>query len=274
MATSTVTTGLTRTRRRRPGWRGLLWHAWLPVALVAISLSVSERSTSFYFPPLSDILVRTWQRWIVDGGLYIDFLPSLVRLLIGFCLALLIGVAIGTLLGLIRPAEVASRPLTEAARAIPGAALLPIAMMFFSTGEAMKITMIAFISIWPIILNTIDGVRSIDPALRSAMASYQIKPLDRFFNGYLMQALPQVFAGARIGLAISVAVMVVVEMFGTPGGIGHFIRAAQQSFRVVDMWTGLIVLGIFGYVLNTLFRAIEQRVLRWHFRMVAHNQGN
>jgi len=126
---------------------------------------------------------------------------------------------------------------------------------------------------WPILLNTIEGVRSIDPTLRSVMATFRITRRDRFQHVFLPQAMPQVFAGARIGLAISIAVMVVVEMFGTPGGIGYFIRHAQQTFRVVDMWTGLVILGIFGYLLNILFRILERRVLHWYHAMIAQAQG-
>jgi ABC-type nitrate/sulfonate/bicarbonate transport system permease component len=261
---------------KTPGKRILvevLWFAWLPVlALVAVWV-LSGLSTSFYFPPASTVLEQTWTVWFVDGGIVTDLWPSFLRLLFGFLIAVVIGVALGVLLGLVRPLESAVRPLTDAARAIPGAALMPIAMMFFGLGQEMKLAMIAFISMWPIFLNTLEGVRSVDPTLRNVMSTFRISKWDRFAHVFLPQAAPQVFAGARIGLAISIAVMIVVEMFGTPGGIGYFIRHAQQTFRIVDMWTGLVILGIFGYLINVLYRMFEKRVLHWYHAMIAQTQG-
>ena len=272
MALQTPQAVTPRRSRRRPMWQSLLWQAWLPVLVLAIVWVVSAQSTSFYFPAAEDVFRKTSQVWFPDA-LVTELLPSLARLSLGFGIAVVLGVLLGVLLGLARPAEVAVRPLTETARAIPGVALLPIAMMFFGTGESMKLVMIVFIAMWPIVLNTIEGVRSVDPALRSVMASFRITPMDRFRSVYLPAAMPQIFSGARISLAIAVAVLVAVEMYGTPGGIGYFIRNAQQTFRIVDMWTGLVILGLFGYLLNVVFRLLEGRVLRWHKRMVKHVQG-
>lgn len=267
---------MSMSEQRTAARRGIVsfgWHIWVPVVLVVVILVVSAFSTSRFFPPLSEVVSDTWQVWIVHRGWYDDLLPSLVRLLVGLAIALVVGVALGTLFGLLPRLEVAFRPLTEAFRAVPGAALLPIAMSFFGTGGAMKLSLIAFASMWPIMLNTTEGVRALDPTLRKVMATFHIRARDRFFSVYLPSIAPQVFAGLRVALAIGVAVMVVVEMFGTPGGIGYYIRDAQQNFQTVGMWTGIIVLGIFGYVLNVLFRAAERRVLGWHHRMVAHMQG-
>jgi len=252
---------------------GLLWQAWLPLAAAVAIWFWSSGSQSYFFPPLSRVLEETWRIWFAGGGILRDIVPSFVRLITGFALALVLGVALGTILGINRTLEVAMRPVTEALRAIPGAALLPIAMMFLASGETMKLSMIAFISTWPILLNTIEGVRSVDPTLRLVMASFRLSPWYRFRYVFLPAAAPQIMAGARISFAVSVAVMVIVEMFGTPGGMGYFIRHAQQTFQVVPMWTGILMLGLFGYALNVLFRLIERRVLRWHYAMAAHSEG-
>jgi ABC-type nitrate/sulfonate/bicarbonate transport system permease component len=253
--------------------RDLSWHLWLPVALVAAWLLVSSQLHSTYFPPLTAILAETWDVWVGANGLLVNLWPSFLRLMVGFILAMVAGVFLGTLFGLMPRLETAFRPLTEAFRAVPGAALLPIALMFFGTGEGMKIFLIAFASMWPIMLNTIEGVRSIHPTLGLMVRTFRVKPLDRFTHVYLPAAAPQVFAGSRIALGIGVAVMVVVEMFGTPGGVGYYIRHSQANFQVLEMWTGMVVLGIFGYALNALFRTAEKRILNWHHSMVAHTQG-
>lgn len=250
-----------------------LWFAWLPVLAFVALWVASGLSDSFYFPPFGEVLVQTWEVWFVGGGLQTDLLPSFVRLMIGFLTAVVLGVGFGVLLGIVRPLEVALRPLIDAARSVPGAALLPVAMMFFGLGQEMKLAMIAFISMWPILLNTMEGVRALDPTLNNVIRSFKLSRWDRLTQVFLPQAAPQVFAGARISLEISIAVMIVVEMFGTPGGIGYFIRHAQQTFRIDDMWTGLVILGIFGYVINVLYRLFEKRVLRWYHAMVIQIQG-
>lgn len=253
--------------------KSILVKLWLPVGLLAAWWFASAQSTSSYFPPLQVILAKTWDIWIMAGGVFIDLWPSLVRVTIGFLIALVVGVALGTLLGLSQTADKAFRPLTEAFRAVPGAALLPIALTFFGPGETMKIFLIALASMWPIMLNTIEGVRALHPTMGKVMATFHLSPFDRFTRVFLPAAAPQVFSGARIAVAISVTVMVATEMFGTPGGIGYYIRNSQEFFRIQEMWTGMIILGVFGYLLNYLFHMLEKRVLNWHHMMVAHTQG-
>lgn len=151
--------------------------------------------------------------------------------------------------------------------------MLPLTLMFFGTGDTMKVFLIALASTWPIMLNTIAGVRALHPTMGKVMSTFHLSRFDRFTKVFLPAAAPQVFAGARIAIAISVTVMVVAEMFGTPGGVGYFIRSSQESFKVLEMWTGLVILGLFGYVVNFLFHRLEQRILKWHHMMVAHTQG-
>lgn len=259
-------------RGTRPFGR-VLWQLWLPLLVLVVAWFATSGSTSFYFPPASRVAQTTAHTWFW-AGVQEEMVPSLLRLLAGYGLAVVLGILLGVALGVFRQVEHATRPVVEIIRAVPGVALLPIAMMFFGAGEAMKITMIAFISLWPILLNTVEGVRSIDPVLLSVMRVFRFPQRERFRFVYLPAALPQVFAGARISLAIAVAVMVAVEMFGTPGGLGYFIRDAQQTFRIADMWSGLLVLGVFGYLLNITFRLIEHRVLRWHHRRITHLKGS
>lgn len=246
---------------------------WLPVGLITLWWIISGIYNSNYFPSLQDILTRTWEIWFLAGGVIVDLWPSFLRVTFGFLIALVVGVGLGTVFGLIPVIERAFRPLIEAFRAVPGAAMLPIALTFFGPGETMKIFLIALASTWPIMLNTIEGVRAINPTMSKVMATFHLSGFDRFTKVFLPAAAPQVFAGARIAVAISVTVMVVAEMFGTPGGVGYYIRNAQASFQIEEMWTGMIILGLFGYLLNVLFRMFEKRVLNWHHMMVAHTQG-
>lgn len=244
-------------------FKNLIWELWLPFVLVLIWLVASANSTNFYFPPLSEILTRTGELWFFTG-IVDNLLPSLGRIIAGFLLALVVGVTGGAILGLMPKFEAAIRPLLELLRSTPGVALLPIAVIFLGIGDGMKIFMIALASMWPILLNTIDGVRSVEPVLLAAGRSYRIPLKDRILYMYMPNAAPQIFSGARLSIAIAAVVMVVTEMIGTPGGIGYFILDSQRTFGMLNMWTGIVMLGLLGYGLNFVFRLVEARVLSWH----------
>jgi ABC-type nitrate/sulfonate/bicarbonate transport system permease component len=235
---------------------------WLPVALLALWWILSRDSTSVYYPPLSAILDSFRQDWVSSEGIH-NLRPSLTVLGAGFALAVVVGVAVGAVLGLSRTVERATRPLLELLRAVPGVALLPVFIVLIGIGLDMKITLVASGAVWPVLLNTIDGVRSTEPLLIDMARSYGMSPRRRLRSIVLPSAAPQIFAGARTALAISVIIMVVSETVGSQG-IGYFLLAAQRSFLISDMWGTIIALGILGYLLNLLFRLTEAVVLRWH----------
>ena len=158
--------------------KSFAWEIWLPIVLIIAWLVLSAGSKSFYFPALSSILQKTRDVWFFNG-IVENLLPSLVRILAGFGLGLLVGVVAGTMLGLLPRIEGAIRPLLEFLRSTPGVALLPIAVIFLGIGDGMKIFMIALASMWPILLNTIDGVRSVEPVLLDVARSYRLTLADR-----------------------------------------------------------------------------------------------
>lgn len=243
--------------------KNLAWELWLPILLVILWLALSAGSTSFYFPPLNKILVEFVDVWFFDG-IVNDLLPSLGRILLGFGLALVVGVVGGVLLGLLRGVEEALRPVLELLRSTPGVAILPIATLFLGIGQEMKVFMIVLACTWPILLNTIDGVRSVEPVLLQVAKSYRLTLWQRIRFIYIPNASPQIFAGGRVALAIATVVMVVTEMIGSPGGVGYFVLNTQRNFDLLGMWTGIIMLGLLGYFLNLAFRLAENRILRWH----------
>jgi ABC-type nitrate/sulfonate/bicarbonate transport system permease component len=250
---------------RRRAWLGTVaLELWLPIVLVVIWWFASSVSTSVYFPPLSSILNSFIRDWVDADGLARNLLPSLQLLALGYSLALVSGIVVGTLLGLVAPLERASRPLLETLRAIPGVTLLPIFIVLFGIDVQMKVLLIAFGSFWPVLLNTIDGVRGIEPLLLDVSRVFRYGRARRLATIILPGASPQIFAGARTALAISLIIMVVSETVGGDGGIGYFLLAAQRNFAISSMWGAILALGILGYLLNIVFRIIERLVLRWH----------
>lgn len=252
--------------------RRMVMELWLPLLLAAIWLFASADSINFYYPPLSEILGEFADIWFFDG-IRDQVWPSLQRLAVGYGSAVVLGVGLGVLLGLVGWLESALRPIVEFLRATPGVAILPVMMLVFGLGTAMKIGIIALVATWPVLLNTIDGVRSVEPVLHQVAASHRLRWRERIRCIVLPAAAPQIFAGARTALAISVVAMVMAEMVGAPGGIGHFVLDAQRGFNTTAMWSGIIALGVFGYLLNKLFALVENRVLAWHKGMTAHDHG-
>jgi ABC-type nitrate/sulfonate/bicarbonate transport system permease component len=173
-------------------------------------------------------------------------------------------VAIGTALGTSRTLRRAVSPIVEFLRSIPPPALLPFAIVVIGVGDDMKIFIIAFVCIWPVLLNTIDGINGSDPTLRDIARVYGVSGRDRLLRMTLPAASPQIFAGMRLSLSLAVILMVISEMVASTNGIGFFVLQSQRSFAIPEMWSGILLLGILGYLLNLIFVIVERRVLAWH----------
>jgi ABC-type nitrate/sulfonate/bicarbonate transport system permease component len=248
---------------RRTRWLGLGLEVTVPLLALVLWGLLSANSDTYYFPPLTDILSTFADTWVFErvGS---DVVPSLVRMGLGFAIAVVVAVAAGLLLGLSRRARLAAAPIVEFLRAIPPPALLPFAILVIGVGNSMKVFIIAFVCIWPILLNTVDGVRGIDPTLDDTTRVYGISSRDRLWRVMLPAASPQIFAGMRTSLSLALILMVISEMVASTNGIGYFVLQSQRTFAIPEMWSGILLLGILGYVLNGGFMLIERRLLRWH----------
>jgi ABC-type nitrate/sulfonate/bicarbonate transport system permease component len=235
----------------------------VPLLLLVLWGLLSANSDTYYFPPLTDILQTFMDTWVFER-VRSDVVPSLTRLALGYGIACLVAVAAGLALGLSRPLRRATDPIVQFLRAIPPPALLPFGILVLGVGNGMKVFIIAFVCLWPVLLNTIDGVAGVDPTLRETARVYDIGPVDRVLRVTLPAAAPQIFAGMRTALSLALILMVISEMVASTNGIGYFVLQAQRSFAIPEMWSGILLLGILGYVLNAVFLLVERRVLRWH----------
>jgi ABC-type nitrate/sulfonate/bicarbonate transport system permease component len=235
----------------------------VPVVLLVLWGVLSAGSNTYYFPPLTDIFTAFKDNWLFSkvGS---DVVPSLERMFAGLAIAIVVGVCAGLLLGLSRRARLAAAPILEFLRAIPPPALLPFAILVVGVGDGMKIFIIALVCLWPILLNTIDGVTGVDPTLRETTHVYRIPPGERMWRVMLPAASPQIFAGLRTSLSLALILMVISEMVASTNGIGYFVLQSQRTFAIPEMWSGIFLLGILGYTFNAGLVLIERRVLRWH----------
>ncbi|MFV0319217.1 MAG: ABC transporter permease [Microbacterium sp.] len=235
----------------------------LPIAVVVTWWFTSANSTSFYFPPLETILTRFRELWIFDL-VPVHVAPSLASIGLGLLASIVIGVTAGVILGLSPFISETVSPVLQFLRYLPAVALLPLAIQLIGIGIEMRVTIIVLGAVWPILLNTMDGVRAIHPAVVDVARSTRISPVDWIFRIVLPAASPQIFAGIRASLAVAVVLMVASELLGSSSGMGYFILESQRQFSLPEMWSGMILLGIIGYLLNVLFGLIEHRVLAWH----------
>ncbi|MFW6204257.1 MAG: ABC transporter permease [Actinomycetota bacterium] len=235
----------------------------VPVAVVVIWWVWSAAAGNFYFPPLEDILTTFADTWLFER-VASDVAPSLARLGAGFGIAVAVSIPVGTVLGLSTVARRVSEPIVEFVRAIPPPALLPFAILVLGVGDVMKVFIIAVVGLWPILLNTIDGVRGVDHTMLETARVYQVGGMQRLLRVIWPAALPQVFAGMRTALSLALILMVISEMVASTSGIGFFILQSQRSFNIPEMWSGILLLGVLGYVLNAGFALVERWVLKWH----------
>lgn len=244
----------------------------LPIIILTIWWFASANSTDFYQPPLSRIVEVFPETWFGDR-LTDDILPSLARLLAGYFLALVAGVALGVLIGSSRVVRGLLEPVLEFLRAIPPPVLIPILFLFAGIGDTMKILVIVSGCIWPILLNTVEGVRSVDEVLVDTCRSYRIGGALRLRSFILRSASPQIMTGARQALSIGIILMVISEMKAASEGLGFVIVEFQRGFQIPEMWSGVIVLGLIGVLLSLIFRLVERRVLVWYHGVRAAERG-
>ncbi|MFC6355984.1 ABC transporter permease [Luethyella okanaganae] len=247
--------------------RSFFLRAWLPLAIVLLWWFTSQANPSLYYPPLSEIVEEIVGQWIFGPRLTKDLLPTLANFAIGLVIALVVGTVLGVILGRSPVLRAFLAPIINFLRSLPSPALIPIVLVLFGLGNSMSIALIAVGAVWPTLLNTIDGVRSVDTQVRDMARSYRLSPWQNILKVVLPAAGPQIVAGYRISLQISIILIVVSEMVGATRGLGYFVLESQQLFRVPQTWAGTIMLGLLGYALTSIFVIVERRVLRWQITM-------
>ena len=215
------------------------------------------------WPPVTRILVA-WYENIIDGTLIVNLLATLWRQMLGYWLAVVLGVSLGLAVGYYRFAYNLLEPLIEVFRPIPGPAYLPVLVLFVGIGNEMKVTLVLVASLFPILLNTYGGVRSIDPVQFDTARTLGLTTLQTLREVVLPAASPQILTGMRISLAISLILAILSEMIVSNDGLGYFTLLAERTFKVLDMYAGIFTLAMFGYALNRLFLLGEAKIIRWH----------
>lgn len=230
----------------------LLWEA-------APRLGLVDR---IFLPPFSEV-ARTWVNLATSGQLEQHLGASLGRSLAGLLIAAVIAVPLGLAIGWYRRVREVLNPLLELFRNTAALALLPVFVLLLGLGETSKIALIVFACTWPILLNTINGVRTTDPLLTKSARSLGFGPAQLFTKVVLPGAVPTIFTGIRLAAANSILVLVAAEMVGAKAGLGYLITTSQYNFQVPQMYAGILTISLLGLAFNQALSAAERRLSRW-----------
>jgi ABC-type nitrate/sulfonate/bicarbonate transport system permease component len=240
-----------------------LYAVGLPLILLVVWGVGATIAPAKFFPSPQTIAVAFANTWI--GPAFVqDVLPSLARLAAAIAVAVVIGVVLGTLIGLTKWLRELLEPLLEFFRAIPPPVLIPVFVAFLGVTDSMQIIVIAFGAIWPVLLNTVEGVRATDAVMVETARSYSLTPWQRLSQLVLPAASPRIMAGVRQTLSVALIMMVISELFYSSSGLGYRIKYFQQNYLIADMWSGIVLLGLIGVLLAVIFGFAERRVLRWY----------
>lgn len=239
------------------------------IALVLALLALWEASArlgwveSRNWPPFTQVLLALWDG--LRSGELLRLVASTVGfMLVGYAAGSAAGIALGLLLGLSPLAQRFASPLVETLRPIPIAAVVPPLILFLGVGDALKIFTVAFSTFFPVLLNTIAGVRDGSEVLRQTARTLRLSRAATLRKIVLPGALPAIFAGLRTSLGIALVVVIVAEMVAGASGVGHFIVQSQYAMQPAPMYAAVACLSLVGYALNRLVLVLERSALPWH----------
>jgi ABC-type nitrate/sulfonate/bicarbonate transport system permease component len=249
-----------------------IWRWVVLVVGVALWQLWATGRKSPFFPAPSAIVARMYHVWFSGPPSHLwltsnatgNILPSLGRTLAGLAIATIIGVPLGIAIGRSRAISGYLEPLLQFGRAVPVVTMAPVFLALFKIGTQMEVATIAFGTVWPILLNTIDGASSVDPMQIETARAFRLSRGQRLARLIIPSAMPKIFTGFRLSLSLALILMVFSELVGSSNGIGYEMLNAQNAFDLTLLWCTIVLLGILGYLLNALLNGVERLLLSWH----------
>jgi ABC-type nitrate/sulfonate/bicarbonate transport system permease component len=246
----------------RIGW--LLASIGVGLLFIALWYFIAKaRLVSPVFLPGPD---RVWDALVyglTEGDLLNKTVRTVERMIYGWLLASLIGVVLGAMIGVSETARAYMEPTLEFLRPLPASAMMPVAIVLLGLSDSMVLAVIAFGALWPMLLATVHGFAAVEPRLYQVSRALGLSRTSVIWKIALPSAMPDILAGMRIGLTIALILAVVGEMLASRPGLGQAILLAARSFQSADLYAGVVLLGLIGYVSGTLLSMTEQRLLRW-----------
>ncbi|AJY76534.1 ABC transporter permease [Paenibacillus beijingensis] len=215
-----------------------------------------------FLPPLTEVLSAWWQL-VVSGDFADHAKASLGRSFGGFFLALLVSIPLGLAIGWWKPVAQYLNPLLELFRNTAALAILPVFILILGLGETSKIAIVFYACAFPLLLNTISGVRNVDPLLIKSARSMGLSSVSLFRKVILPASVPTIFVGIRQAGASSILVLVAAEMVGAKSGLGYLIQYTQFSFQIPEMYAGIVSISVIGLIINYALVYLEKKLTAW-----------
>jgi NitT/TauT family transport system permease protein len=215
------------------------------------------------FLPTFSETIKTLIGLFVSGKIFVHIGVSLARALAGFFLAVIFAIPLGFLMGWYNRFEKYTDLFMQTLRNTSTFALFPIFLLLFGLGEASKVAIIFYAATWQLLINTISGVKNIDPLYIKAAKSMGATDSQLFGKVILPATLPSIVSGARLGIKIAFMTVIAAEMIGAKSGLGFFIQNAQYNFMIPEMYAGVLVLAVIGVVLNYILVWLEKKATSW-----------
>ena len=252
--------------RRQARWR---LRSWLPALIVLCTLTVWEWSVhsgrlSALFFPAPSVVVMTIVRLLRSGELVTHTRATLLRVVFGLVLGGVPGLLVGLAMGWWRPLRDALDPLVAAVHPLPKIAVLPLIMIIFGIGESSKVVAIAVGTFFPMLINSMAGVRQLSPIHFEVAENYGANPLQVLTRVVIPGSLPLVLVGARLAVNTALLFTIAVELVSAREGLGEMIWLAWQTLRTEDLYASLAVIGALGIVFNLLLQFLAKRLVPWH----------
>ncbi len=244
------------------------WHRALGVGLIVALLCGVEAAVRTgkvnpaLIPSPTTVARQIWE--ILSSGAFLEPLAATLRLLfIAYFAASVLAIFVGLLMGRSTAIYNLLEPLTEVLRPLPKPALLPPLILFLGLGDAMKIAVIGLAVFFPVLINTVQGVRGVDRVLVDTARTFGHGRAAILARVIFPASLPLILAGMRVSLALGLILVVIAEMLAGTGGLGYLILDMQRTFRVKEMYAWVVILAVLGYALNAIFLEVERRAIRW-----------
>jgi NitT/TauT family transport system permease protein len=242
----------------------------LPLVILVIWHFTTQGKAFSLIPPPSEVGTALWD--LAFGGINDDafsatllthIIASVTRVYGGFALAVAVALPLGLMIGRVPLVRQLVDPMLQILRPIPVTAWLPLAMIIFGIGPKSAFSLVFLGAFYPVLINTVFGVRSVEPRLFEAASMLGCQGSSQFAKVVLPAALPAIFTGLRLGLGFAWVVIVIGEMTGVPTGLGAMIMEARQLSRTEIVICGMVTIGVAGFISDRLIMLLGRRLLSW-----------
>ncbi len=247
-------------------WQWVAANGWVHPQVLPAPLDVWRKWVEYLLPlvPYAEYTEGGWCAWALSGELPMDIWASMVRVVLGFAIGAGLALPLGLAMGASRTVYAWMNPFVQILRPIPPIAYIPLAILWFGLGNPPAVFLIALGAFFPVLMNTIAGVRHVDGIYLRAARNLGAGGTTMFLRVILPAAVPYILSGVRIGIGTAFIVVIVSEMIAVNNGLGFRILEAREYFWSDKIIAGMITIGLLGLAIDVAMNRLNNHLLRWH----------